>query len=380
MLTAVTAAATLTAVVVAPLPSASRTSDQHPADISSPRTTMPTAQAMTMSLVSQSRLASRIRPEVVLVGPEAVTGEGEAAVGDERDHRGQAGRERQLRRSRIAPVDVGDAGQEVEQQQEVEDQHHARQVAEPAGQAIVLAGVLAALTVHPGGQGVPVGLGLRDRAVDAVGMRDVLAGEQGDPGVQRRPPGPETVGPPEHPAQPAERRVQHAAGLAPRDAVHDLFTVRGARGIGRRASAVLLGDEGPHATAGHPRPSPGADPQPGQRQQATRAPAADAVVFGQVLAENDRASSVRRLGSGGLDDGEVRRAIRGLLSGQEAWSHGDCSVLLWLRGSSGGGKRDHDAAELGAFSRVQRPVDGAGLACGADPADVRDLPGRAGPA
>jgi hypothetical protein len=157
----------------------------------------------------------------------------------------------------------------------------------------VLAGVLAALTVHPGGQGVPVGLGLRDGAVEAVGMRDVLARDQGDPGVQRRPPGPEAIGPPEHPAQPAERRVQDAACPAPRDAVHDLFAVRGARRIGLRGRAVLLGDQSPDGTAGHPRRSPGADPDPGQWQQASRAPAADPVGLGEVLARAGRVGAGR---------------------------------------------------------------------------------------
>jgi hypothetical protein len=34
---------------------------------------------------------------VFLVGPQAIAGEGEASVGDERDHRGQGYRKRQLR-------------------------------------------------------------------------------------------------------------------------------------------------------------------------------------------------------------------------------------------------------------------------------------------
>src|SRR5271157_3976216 len=62
-LTAVTAAATLIAVVVAPLPRAIRTSDHIRENMRNPRTAMPAAQAMTITLVSQSRLPRGIRPE-----------------------------------------------------------------------------------------------------------------------------------------------------------------------------------------------------------------------------------------------------------------------------------------------------------------------------
>jgi hypothetical protein len=52
------------------------------------------------------------------------------------------------------------------------------------------------------------------------------------------------------------------------------------------------------------------------------------------------------------------------------------SILLGLRGSGSGRKRDHHAAELGALNLVQRSVDSAGLACGTNPGDLDDLVGR----
>ncbi len=61
-LTAVTAVATLIAVVVAPLPKAIRTSDHIRENIRNPSTPMPTVLAMTSTLVSQSRLARGIWP------------------------------------------------------------------------------------------------------------------------------------------------------------------------------------------------------------------------------------------------------------------------------------------------------------------------------
>ena len=79
-LTKVTAAATLIAVVVAPLPRAIKTSDHIRENMRSPRTPMPTVQATTMTQVSQSRLPVGNPARVALVSPQAVTGEGETAV------------------------------------------------------------------------------------------------------------------------------------------------------------------------------------------------------------------------------------------------------------------------------------------------------------
>ena len=161
-------------------------------------------------------------------------------------------------------------------------------MAEPARQAFVLAGVSGSLGVHPGRQGVPVGLCLLDCAMPPVGMRDMLVRDQVDPGVQRRLPGPQAIGPPVQPAQPPERQMADAIGLSPGDAAHGGLAVGGTRGVAGSADTVLLGNQGPDGAAGHPRPSPDADPDPGQPQEAARTQTANPVGLGQIMVTANR--------------------------------------------------------------------------------------------
>ena len=171
--------------------------------------------------------------------------------------------------------------------------------------------------------------------------------------------------------------MQDAAPCPPGHAVHDRFAVRSARGVAEPADAVLLGDQSPDGAAGDPRPPPDTDPAPSQQHEASRARATNPVRLGQIMVTANRLGGVWRGGSA-ADLTMVKSDAPSVRVCCPAGKRDPmrCSILLGLRGSGGGGKRDHDAAELGALSLVQRPVGNAGLTCGTDAFDLGDLVGR----
>ena len=76
---------------------------------------------------------------VVLVAAQPVAGEGEEPVAQRGHHGGEQHGEGQVRRQRAGPVDVGDPGEEVQQQAEIDHQDQLGDVADPPRQAPVLA-------------------------------------------------------------------------------------------------------------------------------------------------------------------------------------------------------------------------------------------------
>ena len=84
-------------------------------------------------------LGERHRARVVLVTPEPVSREGEEPVRQDGDHAREQDREDQVGGERALPVHVGDPGEEVEQQAEVDHQDQHRDAADPPGQPVMLA-------------------------------------------------------------------------------------------------------------------------------------------------------------------------------------------------------------------------------------------------